>query len=270
MQDTLLQLLIGEFDNFQQVWLQHTDTDLHRVYTDCPHRLIHTVIVPLQHEGSGFDALLNATYYTDRNPLQRIGHWIYGLKGHTLTVFEAERFGIQSIPIETIQWQQKEDGWHGHSPKGQWQLSSKGLKIRHQDPQSLFFNAAEAYQMLRCRFFTGWIETPNDNAPNGIYRYPGLRLHDQGDKVQLRHADGTLGKYTVELTQLVFGHTIPIMKLAVYELDSEAVEFNSYAAAYTWTNPEAQRIGINLRYITTGWTLEAAGLVASKINSKEG
>jgi hypothetical protein len=187
-------------------------------------------------------------------------------------------FGVASAawsgfedPLEVVQWQQNGDIWQADGPQSQWKLSAQGLERLDKQVNDVFFNeAAVPFRLLRCRFFTGWIEIPDPKNPDQIYRFPNLRLHDQGDKVQLRMADGALGKYTVELTQLVFGHSIPIMKLAVYELEAAAVEFNSYAASYTWTNPEAQRIGINLRYITTGWTLEAAGLLASRVDSKQG
>jgi hypothetical protein len=55
--------------------------------------------------------------------------------------------------------------------------------------------------------------------------------------------------FTVELSQVVFEKRIPVMKLAIYE------EGKSKAIMYNWTNPEAERIGVNLRWIQVGLTL---------------
>jgi len=43
--------------------------------------------------------------------------------------------------------------------------------------------------------------------------------------------------------------------LAIYDLPLAEVDINSKAISYTWANPEATRIGINLRKIISGWTL---------------
>ncbi|MCU0341804.1 MAG: hypothetical protein MUE30_18165 [Spirosomaceae bacterium] len=273
MKNPIATLLVGEYDNFQQAWQQNTETAIHLVKTDCPHRLVHTVVKAVSAENGTFDAILEVVHYTDRNPQSIIEHHIYTFKGTEMQVFgvaSAAWSGFEE-PLDVVQWQQNGDGWQADSITSQWKLSAQRLERLDKQAKDVFFNEASApFRLLRCRFFSGWIEIPDPKNIDQIYRFPNLRLHDQGGKVQLRMADGALGKYTVELTQLVFGHSIPIVKLAVYELDSEAIEYNSYAVSYTWTNPEAQRIGINLRYITTGWTLEAAGLLASRVDSKQG
>ena len=94
-------------------------------------------------------------------------------------------------------------------------------------------------------------------------------MHDQGDRIQLQFPDGSLGEYTVELTQLVYGKKIAIMKLAVYDLPASKLEINSRSISYTWTNPEAKRIGINLRKIVSGWTLIEPGYLNSNNMRKE-
>ena len=51
------------------------------------------------------------------------------------------------------------------------------------------------------------------------------------------------------------------MKLAVYDLSLGEVEINSRAISYTWVNPDAKRIGINLRKVLSGWTMIEPGFI---------
>ena len=90
-----------------------------------------------------------------------------------------------------------------------------------------------------------------------------MKLHDQGDRIQFAYEDGTTGKFIVELTQLVFAKRLAIMKLGVYDEPIENIHYSSNAISYTWTNPDAKRIGINLRKMLTGWTFIEPGFVSS-------
>jgi hypothetical protein len=262
----LQHLLVGDFDNFQQVWQQNTDTPAHVVMTDHPHRLLHSVVRLSETEANA----LVATHYTNRDVTQVISTELYVFDGLSMRIFELNNSESSTdytsvSASETVIWKQNGDLWHGQGTSRRYVLTANGLEAIDTQTNGLFYNTGkENFRLLRCRFFMGWIEIPHPNDVTQIYRFPNLRLHDQGDKVQLQMPDGSLGKYTIELTQLVFGHTIFIMKLAVYELNSTDVSYNSHSVAYTWTNPDAQRIGINLRYILTGWTLENTGLGVSK------
>jgi hypothetical protein len=77
----------------------------------------------------------------------------------------------------------------------------------------------------------------------------GITLHDQGGKVRCVDSKGEKTKYWVELSQVLYGKGQSVMKLAIYEDGKEE------AIAYTWTNPEARQIGINLRNLQSGMTL---------------
>ena len=95
-------------------------------------------------------------------------------------------------------------------------------------------------------------------------RIDQLIIHDQGGMSELVYEDKV---YTVELTQLEFAHTIKVFKLAFYDMPLSEIGINSRAFAYTWVNPEATRIGMNLRYLQSGWTLIEDGYVNSdKLN----
>ncbi len=53
------------------------------------------------------------------------------------------------------------------------------------------------------------------------------------------------------------------MKLAIYQEPLDSINYHSRSIAYTWANPEAKRIGMNLRKISSGWTLIEPGYLNS-------
>lgn len=106
------------------------------------------------------------------------------------------------------------------------------------------------HKLIRCRTFKGWFAIRQEGGKEEKYDFVGnLTLHDQGWRKRVVRPDGTLTPYTVELSQVIFEKKINVMKLAIYEEGTER------AITYNWTNPEAERIGINLRYLQVGLTL---------------
>ena len=122
------------------------------------------------------------------------------------------------------------------------------------------FENKDPYKFIRTRKFSGWIEMPMKQYPDSIYRKRHLEIHDQGGMAELELEGGI---YTAELTQLLFGQKLAIMKLAVYDMPLDSVQINSRSISYTWLNPEAKRTGINLRKVSTGWTFIEPGYVNS-------
>lgn len=108
------------------------------------------------------------------------------------------------------------------------------------------------HKLVRVRPFKGWIAWRTEEGKDGKedkYAFIGnLKLHDQGWKQRVVLPDGTVTPYSVELSQVIFEKRIHVMKLAIYE------EGKTKAVTYNWTNPEAERIGINLRWIQVGLT----------------
>ena len=109
------------------------------------------------------------------------------------------------------------------------------------------------HKLVRCRPFKGWIswrtEEGKDGKEDKSVFIGNLKLHDQGWKQRVVLPDGTVTPFTVELSQVIFEKRISVLKLAIYE------EGKPKAMMYNWTNPEAERIGINLRWIQVGLTL---------------
>ncbi len=131
------------------------------------------------------------------------------------------------------------------------------------------FKNSQPYKFIRTRKFSGWLEYPMQQFKDSVYRKSNLEIHDQGGMAEI-NIDGV--HYTAELTQLLFGHKLPIMKLAIYNMPMDSVQINSRSISYTWLNPDAKRTGINLRKIITGWTFIEPGYINSdntKFSKKE-
>ena len=74
-------------------------------------------------------------------------------------------------------------------------------------------------------------------------------MHDQGDEVALIALDGTPMPYSLRLAQRVYTATkTAILKFTVREPGAEGF------IAYTWTEPDGERVGINLGDFQAGLT----------------
>jgi len=213
----------GHYNNFQQFWGEHTEDEMHRSNTKLPHRHLHTAIKAVD-EGSKF----------------------------LVSIFEGRNEKSCLVEDSVIIADQLVETMHGcKTVDGSFSIEDGKLSLHHWD--GIKIESGHQYTMLPCRYFSGWIQYPPDmKTPDVLYDQRDLVIHDQGGMVEL---DVEGKDYTVELTQLVYAHTIYIMKLAIYDLPLAEVDINSKAISYTWANPEATRIGINLRKIISGWTL---------------
>ncbi len=122
------------------------------------------------------------------------------------------------------------------------------------------FENKTPYKFIKTRKFSGWIEMPLEQYEDSTYRKSKLEIHDQGGMAEI-DIDGV--QYTAELTQLLFGKKLAIMKLAIYNMPLDSVGINSRSISYTWSNPDSKRIGINLRKVVSGWTFIEPGYINS-------
>ncbi|MDQ3042474.1 MAG: chromophore lyase CpcT/CpeT [Acidobacteriota bacterium] len=118
----------------------------------------------------------------------------------------------------------------------------------------VFGNKANIHHKLkRARIFEGWTailkdgSTAMSNADSPSEAYDGqrnLEIHDQGGMVEIND------KYSAQLAQLTYKNGARILKLGIIDNAS------GKTVAYIWANPEADRIGINLRWAQAGFTLK--------------
>lgn len=264
--------LEGEFNNFQQCWQENTEEGIHQVTVKQPHKHIHTIFRPLSIEGA-IGPLYEVVHTEGRNIDKILGREIFHFQAEEGSVYtdiyvsDANETELKSMSqlkevVASLYWTKEQGKITAVSTFGNRKLVLEGDTLYMQGA-GLFGETDLPYRMLKCRFFSGWVEYPLPEDPDSTYRMGNLRLHDQGGIVQLKLGDGTPTDYSVELTQLVYGKRISIMKLAVYQEPFEDIHYNSRAISYTWSNPEAKRLGINIRKIVSGWTLIEPGYVNS-------
>jgi CpeT/CpcT family (DUF1001) len=114
-----------------------------------------------------------------------------------------------------------------------------------------------AHENRKVTYFTGWAaisREPKAQDHTGKYSFQsGIKLHNEGDRVQLKYDDGKPSGYWIELAQLTYQDTkTPILKLALID------ELTNKSATYIWANTDATRIGMNLKWIQVGLTQKAA------------
>ena len=119
------------------------------------------------------------------------------------------------------------------------------------------FGRDEQHKNRKVRYFKGWAGIRNDridpdsDKPDEMAFFADLRLHNEGQILPLVMKDGAPSGYSIELARLTYQNTkVAVLKLALIE-DATGKTFT-----YTWTNPGAERIGINLRWMQVGLTVE--------------
>lgn len=218
----------GRFTSFAQAWQERAPLAVHRVHAATPHPLVE-IETALDADGR-LSVVLREGRHAPRVVAEET--WLQDADGAwfsvTGSVADAQRDG---------------DGWTLQIDRGE---------LAHPEP----------YRLARARPFRGWVELPDrggeasERGTDQTYRrVSGLALHDGGGLASLPD-DDPAAPLTVELAQLVYAKTLPILKLAVYRRPAEEVAWDTDADAYAWTSPGATRAGLNLRSLVTGWTLD--------------
>ena len=108
-------------------------------------------------------------------------------------------------------------------------------------------------KLKRVRWFEGFYGVlKNGETPMAIKDFPSddydgkikIPLHDQGGTIKLND------KYTAQLALLRHKSGVWVLTLSIIDIAS------GRKVAYTWANPEAEKIGINLRWVQVGLTLK--------------
>ena len=131
--------------------------------------------------------------------------------------------------------------------------------VAHREDGSLRFGHPDGdpHKLRKLSWYTGWSvvrpggpDHPPDTQEWSVHK--GLHLHSEGGRVALVDASGASLPYTVELARLTrSGSNTHLLKLTLRETETDAV------LAYSWTDPHAERIGMNLGWAQIGLTREA-------------
>ena len=119
------------------------------------------------------------------------------------------------------------------------------------------FGRDEPHVNRRVRYFDGWAAIrrgsadPDSADPEEMLLVPGLRLHNEGQVVPLVTESGDETGFALELARLTYQNTgVAVLKLGVLEAET------GETVAYSWADPDAARIGINLGWMQAGLTAE--------------
>ena len=124
------------------------------------------------------------------------------------------------------------------------------------------FGHAIPHKNRKVKFYRGWMSVKRhklrgDDAPEAATEADSddwlfakiPRIHNEGQRVPLRDEDGGSTGYTLSLETLTYQETgVPVLKVGVIE------DRSGRTLSYSWTEPAARRIGINVRWFQAGLT----------------
>ena len=118
-----------------------------------------------------------------------------------------------------------------------------------EDGKYVFGNKAKIHHKLkRCSYYKGWFALEKSGLADAYESARTLLVHDQGGRTRLLTNEGKPMKYTLELSKVLFGKDLEVLKLALYE------DGKDRAIDYVWSSPESRLIGINMRWFSSGLT----------------
>jgi hypothetical protein len=126
-------------------------------------------------------------------------------------------------------------------------VTDAGLAMRTADGAVL--------ELQRARAFKCWASIPRKALKDGKTDWwfkSGLMLHDRGGRVVAETDEAVPQRFTLRMRNVVWptGNNAPSLVLYVHGDDPDR------AISYSWADPEAKRVGINLRTMQGSCTLQ--------------
>jgi hypothetical protein len=286
----MLSMFEGEFDNFQQVYKEKEDKvkevheHIHSIFKKVNFTpLGNNVFYVIQYMDGDTSKIYRQRMYAfaEDKKENAISLNIYTFKTDSLFYYSnmhPERLAKLTIdhikPVEGCQvyWKKQGDNFVGYMPPKLCNFISKrsGKKIYATD--SLMLNKDEIWirdeafdsigtriygredkvhhKLKRCHFYKGWLLLEKAGLKDEYHSMRNLIWHDQGKRQRLFLEDGKPTKYEIELAAVVYGKGLEVLKIAVYEVGV------SKAIMYAWASPGVKNIGVNLRWLQAGLTLQ--------------
>ncbi len=232
----LMLLLAGEFNNSEQVWQQGLDGEAlaartHFAWQRLSENEMTLAIAQGQSAGAG--------EWVFEFRLADNGELVSALRGHHCAyVWSADSEGYLGTMTETSVCADALPTF--------WRIDQEWL-VASDD--------SEQIKARRVTYYKGWIALSrqhlDETADADDYIFlSDVRSHDEGFITPILD-DGEETGYAVELSRLTYQNTrTSVLKLGIIE------EATGETFAYSWANPHAQRIGINLRWVQCGFTLD--------------
>lgn len=279
--------ITGAFDNFQQVTEQRENK------VPEPHQRLHAAISPLAAPHVGDRVFLvresrpddphaagHAHVYSVTAAAGTIVMRVYAFRDpHARAGTPADPAGASPLPADALRavegcdatWTREGDAFVGTVRSGAcripawpatrtpvtltntWRLTADTLALTTKavdDTGAVVLSQPGdlPFVLRRARPFTCWAALRKDGSADQYDGWRHLAVHNQGSRVPMPPEAGENAKFAFELSELRYSQQLPVLKLAIYETG------NPQAVAYTWTEPEGRRIGINLRWVQVGCT----------------
>lgn len=288
--DCFLDWFIGEFNNYEQVETDRQSSSsnphphLHFIFA--PVR-IQGMTEPTLHVQQSHGADLQQIYrlrmyqFYLMPETHTIGMRIFKYRNEKDAVDLHKESGRQKalrpdelIPVNNceILWEFRNQTFYGHNRQGYCRTYSEKQKQWIVVKDSLVLTSNELWildhiydsagtmisgrtdqipnRLRKCRFYTGWAFELKNDSSRDYYVFRNLVLHDQGERITLQDSNGYLSPYQIQLASYTYTQTqVPVLKLGLYEGYSQKTKL------YIWGEPGAKRLGMNLKYFQTGFTL---------------
>ena len=133
---------------------------------------------------------------------------------------------------------------------------------------TLTFPDGSTSELRRARPVTCWVailkDRPKSDGKEDWYFKSGVMLHDQGGRASVGGGDTGAQPVIIRLRNVTWdtGSTnAPVVTLYVHKPDKP-----DHAEAYSWAAPDSSRVGINLRWMQSGCSIDAkpSALTATK------
>ncbi len=233
---SLMMLLAGEFNNSEQVWQQDLDGDALAARTHLAWQRLSENEMTLA-IGQGQSA--GAPEWVFEFRLADNGKPVSDLRGHDCAyVWSTDGEGYLGAMTETSAC--------ADALPTSWQIDREWL-VAGDDTDKV--------KARRVTYYKGWIALSrqhlDETADADDYIFlSDVRSHDEGFITPILD-DGEETGYAVELARLTYQNTrTSVLKLGIIE------EATGKTLAYSWANPHAKRVGINLRWVQCGFTLD--------------
>lgn len=133
--------------------------------------------------------------------------------------------------------------WHleeGYSSSGK-EIFGREDNIPHKMRRAKKFKCWAAFKTKRLK---------ENGEPHWDF-YPNRIVHNQGDISEFSTTDREPEQYFIRLKETTFpaGSRPDVFELFIHENTEQARKNYKQALSYTWTNKEAERLGINLRWM---------------------
>lgn len=145
-------------------------------------------------------------------------------------------------------------------------------KLYQQSPDRIIYTLAEGRttELRRARSISCWVairkDQPKADGSEDWYFKAGVKLHDQGGQALVGGGESGAQPVLVRVRNVTWdkGSTNqPVVSLYIHKADDPV-----RAVSYSWAAPDSARVGINLRWVQTGCSVDASG-EKSVLNSEK-